>query len=79
MKRLGEGGPKFSIYGKIAEKNNDIKLKIPGPGEYKSLSTNPLGKYPISGIKNATNIIFGASKEKRFKYKSKIIKKFIDL
>lgn len=34
---------------------------------------NPLGKYPVSNVKNCTNIIFGCSKEKRFNYKCKQI------
>lgn len=33
---------------------------------------NPLGKFPVSNIKNATNIVFGCSKEKRFNYKCNI-------
>jgi len=43
---------------------------MPSPGEYKNvLGTNSIGKYPVSNVKNATNIVFGASKDKRFNYK----------
>ncbi len=46
----------------------------PGPGNYNSISMNIDGKYPVSTFKNATAIVFGVSKEPRFKYASKLIK-----
>jgi len=58
----------------MAFKNNkDVPPnRVPGPGNYNSLSLNIEGKYPISTFKNATTIVFGVSKEARFKYSSKL-------
>jgi hypothetical protein len=46
---------------------------MPGPGTYsdKATSFNIEGKFPTSKFKNATTIVFGVSKEPRFKYGSK--------
>ena len=68
-KPLGSDVPKFSM-----SFRNDKKAHIsivPGPGNYNSISMNIDGKYPISTFKNATSIVFGVSKEPRFKYNSK--------
>jgi len=46
--------------------------RVPGPGNYNSLSLNIEGKYPISTFRNATSIVFGVSKDARFKYSSKL-------
>jgi len=52
-------------------KKHDSSLnRNPGPGNYNSISMNMGGKYPISHFRNATSIIFGCSKDTRFKYKS---------
>lgn len=68
LKPFGDDSVKFSIRGKLEEKNLNQTSKYPGPGEYPTLSTNPTGKYYPSKFKNATNIIFGASKSQRFNY-----------
>jgi hypothetical protein len=70
-KVFGNGGPKFSLYGRIKDRINN-SIKNPGPGQYESFSINPLGKFHFSNLKNATNIVFGSSKEKRFNYTCKI-------
>jgi hypothetical protein len=62
---------KFSLYGKGEKKHLGSVTKVPGPGQYPIISLNPQGKYPISKFQNATNIVFGSSKEKRFTYQSK--------
>jgi hypothetical protein len=72
LKKFGNENPKYSIYGRIRELLPKSS-RIPGPGDYKIIGTNPLGKYPVSSFKNATNIIFGNSKEKRFNYSCKKI------
>ena len=59
------------MYGRIKERVQESS-KLPGPGDYKFTGINPLGKFPFSNIKNATNIIWGNSKEKRFNYTCKI-------
>jgi hypothetical protein len=61
---------KFSLFGKGEKKQLSSVTKIPGPGQYPIISLNPQGKYPISKFHNATNIVFGSSKEKRFTYHS---------
>ena len=63
---------KFSLFGKGEKKNLGAVHKVPGPGQYPIVSMNPEGKYPISKFMNATNIVFGLSKEKRFMYQSMI-------
>ena len=67
IKPLGKDACKFSIRGKGNNKN-DIKIKIPGPGEYSADVLNPKGVYPRSCQKNTVNICFGQLKEKRFQY-----------
>jgi hypothetical protein len=62
---------KFSLYGKGEKKNLGAVHKIPGPGQYPMVEMNAMGKYPISKFMNATSIVFGSSKEKRFQYQSK--------
>jgi hypothetical protein len=86
VKKFGNEAPKYSLYGRLKERNAE-SAKIPGPGEYKIYETNPLGKFAFSNVKNATNIIWGQSKEKRFNYscnsstlltkKNKIFQNFI--
>jgi hypothetical protein len=66
-KKFGNENPKFSLYGRVKDKMNETS-KYPGPGEYKTTGMNPFGKFPYSTFKNATNIIWGNSKEKRFNY-----------
>ena len=72
-RKLGSDAPKFSFYPRIESKefSNPRGKKIPGPGEYKLISINPNGKFPVSNIANVTNIIFGLNKDQRFKYKCK--------
>jgi len=70
VKKFGNEAPKYSIYGRLKERSAE-SAKIPGPGEYKMYETNPLGKFAFSNVKNATNIIWGQSKEKRFNYSCK--------
>jgi hypothetical protein len=67
LKGFGAEAPKYSLYGRNKDRKSE-SAKIPGPGEYKAITTNPLGKFPFSNIKNTTNIIWGSSKEKRFNY-----------
>ena len=66
-KKFGNENPKYSIYGRL-KRGISQSSKIPGPGDYKIIGTNPLGKFPVSSFQNATNIIFGNSKENRFNY-----------
>jgi hypothetical protein len=73
LKPFGSDANKFSIYGKGESKNLAKTSRSPGPGEYPIISINPNGKYPLSNMKNATNIAFGLSKEKRFNYSCKFI------
>lgn len=69
---FGEDARKFSIIGKGGNTDRVIKLKNePGPGEYKAISINLNGKYPISNMKNTCSITFSMSKEKRFNYSNK--------
>jgi hypothetical protein len=70
VKKFGHEAPKFSLYGRIKDRKSE-SAKIPGPGEYKSITTNPLGKFAFSNVKNSTNIIWGQSKEQRFNYSCK--------
>ena len=42
----------------------------PGPGNYNTISMNIKGKYPTSSFKNTKTIVFGLSKDSRFKNKS---------
>lgn len=71
---FGEDSPKFSLGGRPEEnKFSDFKSRVPPPGEYRNvLGINAVGKYPVSNVKGATNILFGASKDKRFNYKCEI-------
>lgn len=68
---FGEDSPKYSLAGRTEEnKFADFKNKVPPPNEYKNvIGINATGKYPVSNVKNAKNIVFGASKDKRFNYK----------
>jgi len=74
-KKLGSDAPKFTMYPKIENRDPNIinSIKLPGPGEYKQISINPEGKFPVSKFTNVTNIIFGSNKDKRFKYKGNIV------
>jgi len=74
-KKMGSDAPKFSIYPRLEDKSfrlSDNK-KMPGPGEYKLISINPAGKFPVSNYSNVTNIVFGSNKDKRFNYQCRII------
>jgi len=71
IKPFGSDAFKFSLIGKNEIKNKSNSSKIPGPGEYPTLSINPNGKYPVSNVRNVTNICFGLSKERRFNYSCK--------
>ena len=73
LKPIGSESQKFSMLGRRLDKNIDRKSKSPGPGEYPIISINPGGKYPLSAMRNATTIVFGMSKEKRFNYSCKIL------
>ncbi len=72
LKPFGTEASKFSIFGKPDSKGMSRTSKIPGPGEYPIVSINPQGKYPLSNMRNATAIVFGSNKEKRFNYSCKI-------
>ena len=72
LKPFGSDTFKFSLYGKGDSKTFSQTSKSPGPGTYPIVSINPNGKYPLSNMKNATAIIFGHSKEKRFNYSCKL-------
>ncbi len=72
LRPFGTEALKFSIYGKGDSKTFGKASKVPGPGEYPIVSINPKGRYPLSGMKNATAIVFGLNKEKRFNYSCKL-------
>jgi len=55
---------------KLESKLFNSKQRGPGPGEYSISGFIPQGKY-FSKYKNATSIIFGQSKEKRFDHRDK--------
>ena len=57
------------MYGRGESRNLGSKSKIPGPGAYPQIGINPEGKYTFSKYKNSMGIIWGSSKEKRFRYK----------
>lgn len=67
----GDKSPKYSIG--IKFNNSGLTNRIldsPFLSTNKNATDmNPLGKFPISNCRNATNIVFGYSKEKRFNYK----------
>lgn len=68
-KPFGTDASKFSIVGKglnIKRAQNE-----PGPGDYKLISMNKEGKYPLSNFTNTSSISFSLSKEQRFNYESK--------
>jgi hypothetical protein len=67
LKSFGADAHRFSISCKLDNKNKK-KATCPGPGEYPIVSINPNGKYPLSGMRNATSIVFGANKGERFNY-----------
>jgi hypothetical protein len=71
LKPFGSDTFKISMSGRLEPKNVSRSSKSPGPGEYPIISINPTGKFPISNVKNVTNICFGAGKEKRFNYSCK--------
>jgi hypothetical protein len=73
LKPFGSDTFKFSMTGKGEDKNLSRTSKSPGPGEYPIVSINPIGKYPVSNIKNVTNICFGVGKDKRFNYSCNFI------
>jgi hypothetical protein len=66
-KPFGSEAAKFSIAGR--NKPASSKTKMPGPGTYPQLGIRPDGKYMFSRYKNTTGIVWGSSKEKRFRYK----------
>ncbi len=69
---IGGDSPKYTLVGKHDDTNLNFKNRVPPPGEYKNvLGINSSGKYPSSNAKNTTNILFGASLDKRFNYKCK--------
>ena len=70
--KFGKENAKYTLKGRLKERLNETG-KYPGPGEYKYLQINPTGKFDDSTYKNATNIIWGNSKEKRFNYSCKEI------
>jgi hypothetical protein len=73
-KEFGSESYKFTMRGRGEDKLNPNKNKFPGPGDYQTVvQMNPDGKFPISKFKNATKIIFGASKASRFNYSRKIL------
>ena len=72
IKPFGSDAFKFSMFGKGNSKTFSQTAKCPGPGEYPIVSINTKGKYPLSNMKNATTIVFGLSKEKRFTYSCKL-------
>lgn len=76
LKNFGSEAFKYSMSGFKDGTVLNKPSNTPGPGQYPIISINPGGKYPLSKMKNATGIVFGASKEQRFIYscKSFIIK-----
>lgn len=68
-KPLGSNASKYSM--SFRTDKNPHPDRVPGPGAYNSIQMNVDGKYPNSTFKNATSIVFGVSKEPRFKYPSK--------
>jgi len=71
-KPFGSTAIKYSLYGRLGEKGLGTKLKSPGPGAYEPVELKPDGKYTMSRFRNTTGIIWGSSKEKRFRYKEKV-------
>jgi hypothetical protein len=70
--KFGRENPRYTLGGRLKEKSGEAG-KFPGPGEYEYLHINPPGKFISSTYHNATNIIWGNSKEKRFNYSCKEI------
>ena len=50
LKPFGSDACKFSIQFRQEDKGIKAKSKEPGPGEYKSISINPQGKYALSSF-----------------------------
>jgi len=71
-KTFGSESVKYSMVGKGNTKPLAARNKVPGPGEYNSISMNATGKYPKSSFRNATSVIWANNKEKRFKYEGKL-------
>ena len=69
IKIFGSEGAKFSFIGRNQPTNLASKTNVPGPGMYPQLGIKPDGKYMYSRYKNTTGIVWGSSKEKRFRYK----------
>jgi len=67
-KPLGHDSLKFSLRGKGLSRTHSTSNSSPGPGEYPVDTLNPSGHYPLSQTRNPTNILFSASKGKRFNY-----------
>ena len=70
-KPFGFEASKFSMVGKGLDPSRRKNKNEPGPGDYKLISINKEGKYPLSNFRNTSNISFSLSKEKRFNYDSK--------
>lgn len=68
LKSFGSEASKYSMLGKGEGKGLSETARVPGPGQYPIISINPTGKYPVSNMRNATAIVWGQSKEKRFNY-----------
>jgi hypothetical protein len=72
-KPFGHEASKFSICGKGADTIKRKSQNEPGPGDYKLISMNKEGIYPLSNFTNTSSISFSLSKEQRFNYESKNI------
>lgn len=71
LKPFGSDAAKFSMVGKGGDNGQKRKARNePGPGDYKLMSINKEGKYPLSQFRNTSSISF-VSKEQRFNYNSK--------
>lgn len=69
IKPFGSEAAKFSFLGRNQNKNLANNTLVPGPGAYPQIGIKPDGKYMYSTFKNTTGIVWGSSKEKRFRYK----------
>ena len=72
LKPFGAEGEKYTMRGRSSEDNEKVKkFIVPGPGEYTQVSMSTSGKYPLSKLKNTSNIIWSLNKSKKLEYESK--------
>ena len=67
LKGFGNDAPKFALKGKGKNIMSETS-RMPGPGQYETISLNNTGKYPLSNLKNLRTVKFGNKDDKRFIY-----------